>query len=164
MQVAAQLPGAAAAGLPMSPAISPAALEGSAALNQEAVGTKGPLRVQRGVAAAPCLIPAYLLSASFIVPLGFSFYCFSQHRSGNQTQRFAAGSKVPEQRRGGALTGKVLGTSLPPRLGGARWSIVAPETCPAWQGLLWLAHSAGHGASSTLSPPDSSFDPDLPIS
>lgn len=67
----------------MSSAISPAALEGSAALNQEAAGTKGPLRVQRGVGAAPCLIPAYLLSPGFIVPPGFSFYCFSQHRSGS---------------------------------------------------------------------------------
>lgn len=52
----------------MSPAISPTALEGSAALNQEAAGTKGPLRVQRGVAAAPCLISAYLLPSGFIVP------------------------------------------------------------------------------------------------
>lgn len=65
-------------------------------LSQEAAGTKGPLRVQRGVAAAPCLIPAYLLSAGFIVSPGFSFYCFSQHRSGKHTQRFTAGSTAPE--------------------------------------------------------------------
>lgn len=155
------MPGAAAAGLPMSPAISPTALEGSAALNQEAAGTKGPLRVQRGVAAAPCLIPAYLLPAAFIVPPGFSFYCFSQHHSSNQTQRFAAGSVKAVR---GGISRKCPWHVPTAASRGARWSITAPETCPAWRGWLQLTHFAGHGASSMLSPPDSSFDPDLPIS
>lgn len=104
--MAAQRPGA-AAGLSVSADISPAALEGRAALNEEAAGTKGPLRVQHGVAAALCLILAYLLSTGFIVPLGFSFYCFSQHHRGNQTQGFAAGNKVLEQQ--GGVWGRVGG-------------------------------------------------------
>lgn len=88
-------------GLSVSSAILPAALEGRAALNQEAAGTKGPFRVQQRVAAALCLIIAYLLSTGFIVPLGFSFYCFSQNHSGNQTQGFAAGNKALERQGGG---------------------------------------------------------------
>lgn len=91
----------------MSSTISPAGLEGRAALNQEAAGTKAPLRVQHGVAAAlfdPCLSPLHC----FIVPLGFSFYCFSQHHSGNQTQGFAAGKKVLEQQ--GGVWGRMGGS------------------------------------------------------
>lgn len=48
----------------------------------------------------PCLSPLRSLYCRSPPP-GFGFYCFSQHRSGNQTQRFAAGSKGPERCRGG---------------------------------------------------------------
>lgn len=51
----------------------------------------------------PCLSP--LRSLYYPPPPGFGFYCFSQHRSGNQTQRFAAGSKGLERCRGG-INGK----------------------------------------------------------
>lgn len=103
----------------MSPAISPAALEGSAPLNQEAAGTKGPLRVQRGVAAAPCLIPAYLLSAGFIVPPGFNFTASPSTTAAIKPRGLQLGIKCRSGAEGGAgaLTGKVLGTSLLPCLG-----------------------------------------------
>lgn len=132
------------------------------------------MRVQHGVAAALRLILAYLLYTAFIVPLGFSFYCFSQHHCGNP-RGLQLGIKCWSSREGregewGEVV--VVGTNakgpwhIPADTSWATrsWSILAPKVCHAWQGLLQLTHFAGHGAPFMLSPPDSSFDPNLPIS
>lgn len=80
------------------------------------------------MAAALCLILAYLLSTAFIVPLGFSFYCFSQHHRGNQTQGFAAGNKVLEEQGGGECGGGgVVGTNAK-----GPWHIPADTSWASW--------------------------------
>lgn len=170
--MAAQRPGA-AAGLSVSSAILPAALEGRAALNQEAAGTKGPLRVQHGVTAALCLILAYLLSTGFIVPRCSAFTASPSTTAAIKPRGLQLGIKCWSSGKGcgGEWGVVVVGTNakgpwhVPADTSwAARWSIPAPKMCPAWQGPLQLTHFSGHGAPFMLSPPDSSFDPNLPIS
>lgn len=157
----------------MSSTISPAGLEGRAALNQEAAGTKAPLRVQHGVAAALCLILAYLLSTALLSPWGSAFTASPSTTAAIKPRGLQLGRKCWSSREGcgGEWGAVVVGSNakgpwhIPADTSGAtKWSILALKLCHAWQGPLQLTHFAGHRAPFMLSAPDSSFDPNLPIS